>query len=164
LRSRLRHSSRHRTPCTAHGRAHNAPMIRPRALLPLAALLCVLSGGCNRCENSRRDAVAAWNDVVDHALTEAAMWGRTVVSELNKGRYGVPELAEKQRDQWRAVYEKTLAARGMVESGSGWTEELRKIHDELSAAEPEQTKAEWQQKLKAAKDASYLVNTMCRTK
>lgn len=131
------------------------------ALLPIVAIAL---GGCDPCDNARREATRAWGDVADHALTEAAFWGRSVVEELNKGRYGVPEVSAKERDRWRKGYEKAVEARGAAEGGLGWTEELKKAHDLLSVMEPQKTNEDWQRKLEDAKDASYVVNTACGTK
>lgn len=139
------------------------PMIRRSigALLPIAAIALA---GCNQCDTSRRGATRAWGEVADHALTEAAFWGKSVVEELNKGRYGVPEMSAKERDRWRKAYEKAVEARGVAEGGLGWTEELKKAHDALTVLEPQKTNKDWQRKLKEAKDASYLVSTACGSK
>ena len=135
-----------------------------RALLALVLSALVLSlSGCDECQGTHDDAVRAWDDVVAQALDVAAQWGEAEVKDSLRGPHGQSDAAARERQRWVVGLEKAKRAReAMAGTNPDFILVINEVSEELRLMEPPRFKDDWQRKLADAKQAAYLVGTVCR--
>ncbi len=137
-------------------------MLRSLLWLVIGSFAVLLSA-CDPCQDARRDAVRAWDNVVGHALDVAAEWGEIEVRDSSLGPHGMSDTAARERKRWAAALEKAKAGRdAMATFGPDFLTTVNQTYDTLSVMEPPRAKEDWKAKLSSAKRAAYLAQTVCR--